>query len=100
MPTEQKAKQLGADRFKVLQLALLRPHERGHGAGLGRAVRQPCAGGTIAHAPSIWRAMASGQPYRVRAFIADGNNTLMAPQHKGHLGAHQPGPVCVVIDFS
>ena len=36
------------------------------------------AGGTIAHAPSIWRAMATGEPYRVRAFIAAGNNTLMS----------------------
>ena len=44
----------------------------------GRPYADQCASGTIAHAPSIWRAMATGEPYRVRAFIADGNNTLMS----------------------
>lgn len=75
---EQKAKQLGADRFRVLSWDCFDLTSQAMESVWGRAYANQCAGGTIAHAPSIWRAMAAGEPYRVRAFIADGNNTLMS----------------------
>lgn len=78
MPTEPKARQLGADRFKVLSSNRFDLTSQAMEPVWGRPHANQCAGGTIAHAPSIWRAMATGDPYRVRAFIADGNNTLMS----------------------
>ena len=78
MPPEQKPKQLGADRFKVLSWDHFDLTSKAMEPVWGRRYANQCAGGTIAHAPSIWRAMATGDPYRVRAFISDGNNTLMS----------------------
>jgi anaerobic selenocysteine-containing dehydrogenase len=78
MPAEQKPKQLGADRFKVLSWDCFDLTSKAMEPVWGRPYADQCAGGTIAHAPSIWRAMATGDPYRVRAFIADGNNALMS----------------------
>ena len=78
MPAEQKAKQLGSDRFKLLSWHCFDLASDAMERVWGRRYPDQCAGGTIAHAPSIWRAMATGEPYRVKAFIADGNNTLMS----------------------
>jgi anaerobic selenocysteine-containing dehydrogenase len=53
---EVNAKRLGADRFKMLG---------GEGADL-----------PAAHIPTLLEAMSEGKPYRVRAFLVFGNNTL------------------------
>ncbi|MDH3235746.1 MAG: molybdopterin-dependent oxidoreductase, partial [Alphaproteobacteria bacterium] len=53
---EMNAKRLGADRFKLLC---------GEGAAL-----------PAAHIPTLLQAMREGDPYRVRAFLVFGNNTL------------------------
>lgn len=78
MPPQQKSKQLGSDRFKVLSWECFDLTSKAMEPVWGRPYADQCASGTIAHAPSIWRAMATGEPYRVWAFIADGNNTLMS----------------------
>ncbi len=57
LPEAQRARRLGADRFKVLG---------GEGSVLPSA-----------HAPSLFRAMRTGDPYRVRAFLIFGNNALV-----------------------
>jgi anaerobic selenocysteine-containing dehydrogenase len=57
LPEEQRARRIGADRFKVLG---------GEGSVLPSA-----------HAPSLFRAMRTGDPYRVRAFLVFGNNALV-----------------------
>ncbi len=57
LPAEAAAKRLGADRFRVL--------------GGGGSVLPS------AHAPSVFRAMRTGDPYRVRAFLVFGNNALV-----------------------
>ena len=53
---EMEAKRLGADRFKMLC---------GEGADL-----------PAAHIPTLLQAMREGRPYKVRAFLVFGNNTL------------------------
>lgn len=56
MGPENASKRLGGDRFKLL-----------------------CGEGAIiptAHIPSVLKAMREGNPYRVKAFLAIGNNTL------------------------
>ena len=57
LPEEMKAKRLGGDRFRVLA---------GEGSPLPSA-----------HAPSVFRAMREGDPYRIRAFLVFGNNSLV-----------------------
>jgi len=57
LPAEARAKRLGADRFKVLG---------GEGAVLPSA-----------HVPSVFRAMRTGDPYRIQAFLIWGNNSLV-----------------------
>jgi anaerobic selenocysteine-containing dehydrogenase len=52
-----RGKRLGADRFRVL-------------GGAGSVLPS-------AHAPSVFRAMRTGEPYRVRAFLVFGNNALV-----------------------
>jgi anaerobic selenocysteine-containing dehydrogenase len=54
---EARAKRLGADRFKVL-------------GGEGSVLQS-------AHVPSVFRAMRTGDPYRIRAFLVWGNNSLV-----------------------
>lgn len=56
LPPEISAKRLGADRFKMLG---------GEGADL-----------PAAHIPTLLKAMREGVPYRVKAFLVFGNNTL------------------------
>jgi len=57
--TEDKAKlRLGADRFKALS--------------------GPMAIMPEAHGPSVFKAMRTGQPYRVRAFLIFGDNALLS----------------------
>lgn len=100
MPAEQKPKQLGSDRFKVLSWDCFDLTSKAMQPVWGRPYANQCAGGTIAHAPSIWRAMATGDPYRVWAFIADGNNTLMSYTNtKAIYGGLTKLDLLVVMDF-
>lgn len=57
LPPEMSERRLGADRFRVL-------------GGAGSPLPS-------AHAPSVFRAMRTGDPYRVKAFLVFGNNALV-----------------------
>ncbi|MDP2718774.1 MAG: molybdopterin-dependent oxidoreductase [Dehalococcoidia bacterium] len=73
---EQRRKQIGADRFKLLSLPgyeLIEPNVR-------RVWGRMCAGqtyGCYAHGPSVYRAMITGKPYPVRAAISTSSNPLL-----------------------
>ena len=67
LSAEVSAKRLGGDRFHLLC---------GEGADL-----------PAAHIPSLLKAMREGDPYRVRAFLVFGNNTLTTYGNAGTVGA-------------
>ena len=83
---EQRAKQLGYDTHPVFTYRtaeILRPH-------MERVWGQPWVdqvmGCHMASPPEVFRAMADGDPYPVKAFFTLGNNTLLsyANQHQIH----------------
>jgi len=85
---EQKAKQLGYDNhpvftYRVAEM-LKEPTERVWGHPHADIVM----GCQMANPTEVFRAMATGDPYPVKAFIALGNNTLLsyANQHQIHRG--------------
>lgn len=76
LPEEQRKKQIGADRFKLLSLP-------GYDAMKG-PIRQvwghmPWVTTSLAsaHAPSVLRAIVSGKPYPVRAMFCSANNPMV-----------------------
>lgn len=75
---EQRAKQLGYDEYPAFTYRageLLAPHtKRVHGHEWANLVM----GSYMANPTSLFRAMATGDPYQVKAFITLGNNTLMS----------------------
>lgn len=74
----QRAKQLGYDQYPVFTYRageLLAPHtERVYGHPWANIVM----GSYMANPTSLFRAMATGDPYPVKAFFTLGNNTLMS----------------------
>lgn len=60
---EQVAKRLGGDRFKALNMT-------------------PYA---YAHPPTVYRAMKSGQPYKVRGYVVVGNNVVTCFPNTKHI---------------
>ncbi|MDP6978741.1 MAG: molybdopterin-dependent oxidoreductase [Myxococcota bacterium] len=83
---EQRAKQLGYDKHPVYTYRtaeMLRPHmERVH----GQPWIDQVMGCHMANPTEVFRAMADGDPYPVKAFITLGNNTLLSypNQHQIH----------------
>ena len=75
---EQRAKQLGYDKHPVYTYRtaeMLRPHmERVWGASWVDQVM----GCHMANPSELFRAMADGDPYPVKAFFTLGNNTLLS----------------------
>lgn len=75
---EQRAKQLGYDQYPAFTYRageLLAPHtERVYGHPWANIVM----GSYMANPTSLFRAMATGDPYPVKAFITLGNNTLLS----------------------
>jgi anaerobic selenocysteine-containing dehydrogenase len=72
---EQKAKQIGAERFKLLSHVgydLVQESVR-RVWGRGMTSSHHC----FAHAPLLFRAILSGQPYPVRAMVTAANNPLL-----------------------
>ncbi len=73
---EQRKKQLGSDRFKLMSwpgYELMEPN-------LKRVWGKVCGGtqlGCFAHAPTLYRAMLSSKPYPVRAFITVSSNPMV-----------------------
>ena len=74
---EQKAKQLGSDTYPACgyrgTAALAEPTQR----VWGRKYANLVFGSYMANPSAVFRAMADGTPYPVKAFFALGNNTLM-----------------------
>ncbi len=77
LPDAQKVKQLGSDTHPAFTYrgtaALAGPTER----VWGRKYANLLMGSYMANPSAVFRAMATGTPYPVKAFIVLGNNTLM-----------------------
>ncbi|MDP2727639.1 MAG: molybdopterin-dependent oxidoreductase [Dehalococcoidia bacterium] len=75
MPVEQWQKQLGSDRFRLQSYPgwklLSEPFQRVYGHGLAT---YPVS---FASPMYVWDAILTAKPYPVKAFIAQGNNTLL-----------------------
>lgn len=88
LPDEQKAKQLGFDdhpvfTYRVAEM-LKEPTEKVWGFPYADIVM----GCQMANPTNVFRAMAHGDPYPIKAFIALGNNALLSypNQHQIHAG--------------
>lgn len=70
---KQKKKQIGADRFRLMAWPgreLMEPH-------LKRVWGQNADFAPIAHAPTVYRAMITGEPYPVKAMITLSSNPMV-----------------------
>ncbi|PUB10271.1 molybdopterin-containing oxidoreductase family protein [Yoonia sediminilitoris] len=78
LPHEQKMKQLGSDTHPAYtykgQEAMREPLKR----VWGHEYINQVTGCYMANPPSVFRAMAEGDPYKVKAFFALGNNAVMS----------------------
>lgn len=74
----QKAKQLGSSEFPVFTCRGLEPFREPTKRVFGRELANLITGQYLANPTSVFRAMATEQPYPVKAFLSIGNNTLMA----------------------
>jgi anaerobic selenocysteine-containing dehydrogenase len=97
-PTEQKEKQLGADRFKLLSWTgydLVQENvKRVWGQQLPRAHH------SFAHAPTVFRAMLTDKPYPVKAMITLASNPMVTYANtKLVYGALKTLELYVVMDF-
>lgn len=77
LPPEQKKKQLGADRFKLISLPGYELISENAKRVWG--VDEYCWASTmsLAHSPTVYRAMLSGEPYPVRAAITMASNPML-----------------------
>lgn len=73
----QKAKQLGADEFPIFTYRGLEPYREPTRRVWGREWANLIGGQYMANPTSVFRAMATGKPYPVKAFFAVANNTLL-----------------------
>ncbi len=73
----QKAKQLGSDEFPVFTYRGMAPLKAPTRRVWGREWANLVGGSYMANPTSVFRAMAEGRPYPVKAFFSLGNNTLM-----------------------
>ncbi|MDJ0789869.1 MAG: molybdopterin-dependent oxidoreductase [Myxococcota bacterium] len=108
---DQKAKQLGSDKHPVFTYrgtaALAEPTKRVWGHEYANIVM----GSYMANPSAVFRAMADGDPYPVKAFIVLGNNTLMSYAnmqliHRGMMNQdlivaheHMKTPTAQLADF-
>ena len=98
LPLEQKAKQLGADTYPAFTYRgmerLAEPARRVWGHEYPNLV----TGCYMANPTETFRAMATGEPYPVKAFITLGNNTLMgfANMQRIHAGLRNQDLVVAV----
>ncbi len=78
LSAEQRRKQIGSDRFRLLSYPCWELVEKELRKKWGE--RHPAAAylNCMAHAPSVFRAMLTGQPYPVKALIASGSNPLLS----------------------
>ncbi|MBW2000727.1 MAG: molybdopterin-dependent oxidoreductase, partial [Deltaproteobacteria bacterium] len=72
IPPEQKRKQIGSDRFRLESFP-------GYDLVMEKYAKFPVGRGHVAfaHAPSVYRAMITGEPYPVKAMITASSNPLV-----------------------
>ena len=75
---EQRKKRLGADRFRLLNEGYERLNSAMRRVWYGREYVLRADAGSVAHAPSLWRAILSEEPYLIRALFVQHNNVLGA----------------------
>ncbi|MDE0406614.1 MAG: molybdopterin-dependent oxidoreductase, partial [Alphaproteobacteria bacterium] len=78
LPEAQKAKQLGSDAHPVFTYRGAAPLEEPTFRVWGRRYANIVSGCYMATPSAVFRAMADGEPYPVKAFFALGNNTLLS----------------------
>lgn len=97
MPAEQKAKQIGSDRFRLMSFAgydLTMEGARKVGSEYSRG--HNC----FAHAPGVYEAMITGKPYPVRAMITLSSNPLVTQANTKHVyKALKCLDLYIVMDF-
>jgi len=97
MPPEQKAKQIGTDKFKLLSFPgydLIMENTEKVGVNY---MRGHCC---FAHAPSVYEAMLTGKPYPVRAMITLASNPMITQANVKHVyKALKSLDLYVVMDF-
>ncbi len=96
---EQKAKQIGSDRYKLLSFEgrdLIQSHIKKKWS-VACGVAPPCA---MAHAPTVYRAMLTGKPYPVRAaYTMNSNPIVTMPNSRLIHQALKSLDLYVVADF-
>lgn len=91
MPAEQRAKQLGRDEHPLLTFATSELYA-GARERWGVPYEPDIMGMSCsADAASVFRAMRTGEPYAVKAFVSAGNNTVMSY-------ANQPGIIEALLN--
>ena len=76
LPEEQKAKQIGSDRYKLYHMAGLWSHSGDHETSLGQGAYAEWM--CEAHPPSVFRAILTEKPYQPRALLVLADNPLSA----------------------
>jgi len=80
LPPEQRKKQIGADRFKVITwpgYELIQDNIKRAWGQTGGLQSDEC----VAIAPLVFRAIISGEPYPIRAIITFGSNPMLTKPH-------------------
>lgn len=78
LPPKQRAKRLGAERFRLHNEGYERLNSAMRRVWYGRPYVLRADVGGSAHAPSLWRAILTEQPYPVRSLFVQHNNILGA----------------------
>lgn len=78
LPSEQRKKQLGVNRYKLLSWETFEKTSLAMEKVWGKKYSNQVSGGAMAHPPSVWRAMIEGKPYPVKALLVQSNNTLLS----------------------
>ncbi len=99
LSSEQKKKQIGSTKFKLMSqigYELMTPYVE----KTPYIPVQTACNVAIAHAPSVWRAIISGEPYPVKALIVQANNPLLqATNTKLVYEALEKLDLLVVMDY-
>lgn len=100
LPAEQKSKQIAGDRYRLYSFAgrdmIQEGIEKMWGVRCG--VAPPC--GAMAHAPSVYRTILSGEPYPIKAVYTVSSNPLVTmPNSRLVHQALQSLDLYVVNDF-
>lgn len=97
---EQRKKQLGVDRYRLLSWEAFEKTSPPMEKVWGKKYSNPISGGAIAHPASLWKAMIEGDPYPVKALLVQSNNTLLSYPNTGRIHkALQNLDLLVVMDL-